>query len=129
MSFTPVLDLDWGNCPVIGNRSFHHNPEAVTRLALALQKGLEKGGMKSCGKHFPGHGFVEGDSHLVLPEDRRSLSELETADLIPFRGMSREGMAAVMPAHVVYPQARRVFRNLAQTNFAPRYRIQRRDFL
>ncbi|WP_127219741.1 beta-N-acetylhexosaminidase, partial [Neisseria meningitidis] len=104
LSFTPVLDLDWGNCPVIGNRSFHRNPEAVTRLALALQKGLEKGGMKSCGKHFPGHGFVEGDSHLVLPEDRRSLSELETADLIPFRGMSREGMAAVMPAHVVYPQ-------------------------
>lgn len=104
LSFTPVLDLDWGNCPVIGNRSFHRNPEAVTRLALALQKGLEKGGMKSCGKHFPGHGFVEGDSHLVLPEDGRSLSELETADLIPFRGMSREGMAAVMPAHVVYPQ-------------------------
>lgn len=104
LSFTPVLDLNWGNCPVIGNRSFHRNPEAVTRLALALQKGLEKGGMKSCGKHFPGHGFVEGDSHLVLPEDRRSLSELETADLIPFRGMSREGMAAVMPAHVVYPQ-------------------------
>ncbi|WP_308027518.1 beta-N-acetylhexosaminidase [Neisseria bergeri] len=104
LSFTPVLDLDWGNCPVIGNRSFHRNPEAVTRLALALQKGLEKGGMKSCGKHFPGHGFVEGDSHLVLPEDRRGLSELETADLIPFRGMSREGMAAVMPAHVVYPQ-------------------------
>ena len=104
LSFTPVLDLDWGNCPVIGNRSFHRNPEAVTCLALALQKGLEKGGMKSCGKHFPGHGFVEGDSHLVLPEDRRSLSELETADLIPFRGMSREGMAAVMPAHVVYPQ-------------------------
>ncbi|WP_301817822.1 beta-N-acetylhexosaminidase [Neisseria maigaei] len=104
LSFTPVLDLDWGNCPVIGNRSFHRNPEAVTRLALALQKGLNRGGMKSCGKHFPGHGFVEGDSHLVLPEDGRSLSELEAADLIPFRIMSREGMAAVMPAHVVYPQ-------------------------
>ena len=104
LSFTPVLDLDWGNCPVIGNRSFHHNADTVTQLALALQKGLNRGGMKSCGKHFPGHGFVEGDSHLVLPEDRRSLSELETADLIPFRGMSREGMAAVMPAHVVYPQ-------------------------
>lgn len=104
LSFTPVLDLDWGNCAVIGNRSFHRNPEAVARLALALQKGLEKGGMKSCGKHFPGHGFVEGDSHLVLPEDGRSLSELEAADLAPFRIMSREGMAAVMPAHVVYPQ-------------------------
>ncbi|EMT3031307.1 beta-N-acetylhexosaminidase [Neisseria gonorrhoeae] len=104
LSFTPVLDLDWGNCAVIGNRSFHRNPEAVARLALALQKGLAKGGMKSCGKHFPGHGFVEGDSHLVLPEDGRSLDELEAADLAPFRIMSREGMAAVMPAHVVYPQ-------------------------
>ena len=104
LSFTPVLDLDWGNCPVIGNRSFHHDANIVTQLALALQKGLNKGGMKSCGKHFPGHGFVEGDSHHVLPCDERSREALEAADLIPFRGMSREGMAAVMPAHVVYPQ-------------------------
>lgn len=104
LSFTPVLDLDWGNCPVIGNRSFHHNPETVSRLALALQKGLNQGGMKSCGKHFPGHGAASGDSHLVQPEDKRSLAELEAADLIPFRALSQAGMAAVMPAHVVYPE-------------------------
>ena len=104
LSFTPVLDLDWGTCPVIGNRSFHRNADTVTQLALALQKGLNRGGMKSCGKHFPGHGFVESDSHLVQPEDTRSLVELEAADMIPFRALSSAGMAAVMPAHVVYPQ-------------------------
>ena len=101
---TPVLDLDWGQCAVIGNRSFHRDANIVTQLALALQKGLNKGGMKSCGKHFPGHGFVEGDSHHVLPCDERSREELEAADLIPFRALSQAGMAAVMPAHVVYPQ-------------------------
>lgn len=104
LSFTPVLDLDWGQCSVIGNRSFHCDAEVVAELALALQKGLNKGGMKSCGKHFPGHGFVEGDSHLELPLDNRSLAELEAADLQPFRRLSAAGMAAVMPAHVVYPK-------------------------
>ncbi|MDO4640918.1 MAG: beta-N-acetylhexosaminidase [Neisseria sp.] len=104
LSFTPVLDLDWNQCAVIGNRSFHCDAEVVSELALALQKGLNQGGMKSCGKHFPGHGFVEGDSHHVLPQDNRSLAELEAADIIPFRKMSAAGMAAVMPSHVVYPE-------------------------
>lgn len=104
LSFTPVLDLDWGQCAVIGNRSFHQDPKIVTELALALQRGLNRGGMKTCGKHFPGHGFVEGDSHHVLPEDTRSLAELEAADIIPFAHLAQAGMAAVMPAHVVYPQ-------------------------
>ena len=104
LSFTPVLDLNWNQCGVIGNRSFHQSCDIVTELALALQAGLNKGGMKTCGKHFPGHGFVEGDSHHVLPEDNRSLPELEAADMVPFRRLSAAGMAAVMPAHVVYPQ-------------------------
>nr|WP_244773505.1 beta-N-acetylhexosaminidase [Alysiella crassa]UOP07609.1 beta-N-acetylhexosaminidase [Alysiella crassa] len=104
LSFTPVLDLDWGQCAVIGNRSFHRQPEIVSELALALQRGLNRGGMKSCGKHFPGHGFVSGDSHLVLPEDSRSFAELEQADIAPFAALAKQGMAAVMPAHVVYPQ-------------------------
>ena len=98
------MDLDWGQCAVIGNRSFHCDANIVTQLALALQEGLNKGGMKSCGKHFPGHGFVEGDSHHVLPCDERSREALEAADLIPFRALSQAGMVAVMPAHVVYPQ-------------------------
>lgn len=104
LSFTPVLDLDWGCCAVIGNRSFHGDSHAVTDLALALQRGLLRGGMKACGKHFPGHGFVSGDSHLTLPEDTRSLDELWEDDLLPFEHLSEAGMAAVMPAHVVYPQ-------------------------
>ena len=104
LSFTPVLDLNWGQCAVIGNRSFHADCDVVGELALALQTGLNKGGMKTCGKHFPGHGFVEGDSHHVLPQDNRSLDELEAADIMPFRRLAAAGMAAVMPAHVVYPQ-------------------------
>lgn len=103
LSFAPVLDLDWGQCAVIGNRSFHRQPEIVSALALALQKGLNRGGMKSCGKHFPGHGFVEGDSHLVSPEDMRSFADIAAADLQPFADLASAGMAAVMPAHVVYP--------------------------
>lgn len=103
LSFTPVLDLNWGQCAVIGNRSFHADAEVVSELALALQKGLNRGGMKSCGKHFPGHGFVEGDSHHTLPQDDRTLAELEAADIVPFGRLSAAGMAAVMPAHVVYP--------------------------
>ena len=103
LSFTPVLDLDWGKCAVIGNRSFHRQPEIVTALALALQRGLNRGGMKSCGKHFPGHGFVSGDSHLVQPEDLRSFDELNQSDIQPFAVLAKQGMAAVMPAHVAYP--------------------------
>ena len=103
LSFTPVLDLNWERCAVIGNRSFHRDARVVTELALSLQKGLNRGGMKSCGKHFPGHGFVEGDSHHVLPQDNRSWQELNADDILPFREMSAAGMAAVMPAHVVYP--------------------------
>ena len=101
LSFTPVLDLDWARCPVIGNRSLHRQPEIVISLALALQRGLNRGGMKSCGKHFPGHGFVSGDSHLTLPRDERTWAQLQP-DLAPFAALAAQGMAAVMPAHVVY---------------------------
>lgn len=103
LSFTPVLDLDWSRCAVIGDRSFARDPEVVTELALALQAGLKRGGMACCGKHFPGHGWVEGDSHHVIPLDERSMAELERDDLLPFARMAAAGMASVMPAHVVYP--------------------------
>ncbi len=104
LSFTPVLDLNWAQNSVIGNRSFHEDADVVIALALALQEGLNRGGMQTCGKHFPGHGFVSGDSHYVLPKDNRTLPELWQDDLRPFSQLSQAGMAAVMPAHVVYPQ-------------------------
>ena len=98
-SFTPVLDLDWGRSSVIGDRSFSKDPQIVSRLAAALIRGLAKGGMGSCGKHFPGHGWVEADSHVAIPVDERSMEEIET-DMQPYHELSLD---AVMPAHVIYP--------------------------
>lgn len=104
LSFTPDLDLDWGQSTVIGNRSFHGDPAVVARLAAALIDGLHRAGMIACGKHFPGHGWVEADSHVAIPVDSRSLSELQ-GDLAPFRQLvAQSALDAVMPAHVIFPQ-------------------------
>jgi len=103
LSFAPVLDLDIGASGVIGDRAFHSMPDCVAALAAALQQGLADGGMAACGKHFPGHGHVAADSHLEIPVDERSLAEIEATDLIPFRRMAAAGLAAIMPAHVIYP--------------------------
>ncbi|HEX9194454.1 MAG TPA: beta-N-acetylhexosaminidase [Azonexus sp.] len=97
-SFTPVLDLDYGPSRVIGDRAFHRRPEAVVALAGALVAGLRAGGMGSCGKHFPGHGYVIPDSHVELPVDNRSLKAMQE-DLIPYREIDLD---AVMAAHVIY---------------------------
>jgi len=97
-SFTPVLDLDYGPSRVIGDRAFHRRPEAVVALAGALVAGLRAGGMGSCGKHFPGHGYVIPDSHVELPVDDRSLEAMQE-DLIPYREIELD---AVMAAHVIY---------------------------
>ena len=67
LSFTPVLDLDYGQSEVIGERAFHSNTQAVTMLAKGLNHGLVLAGMANCGKHFPGHGFVQADSHVAIP--------------------------------------------------------------
>ncbi len=103
-SFTPVLDLDYGSSPVIGNRAFHPDPKVVTELALALLRGLRQAGMHACGKHFPGHGFVTLDSHHAIPVDERPWDVLQEADLVPFRRLVDNGLEAVMPAHVIYPK-------------------------
>jgi beta-N-acetylhexosaminidase len=100
MSFTPVLDLDWGRSAVIGDRAFHGDPVAVVQLAGALIEGLSSAGMAACGKHFPGHGWAAADSHVALPVDERNLAEL-APDLEPYRQLKLD---AVMPAHVIYPQ-------------------------
>ncbi|WP_220637271.1 beta-N-acetylhexosaminidase [Georgfuchsia toluolica] len=99
-SFTPVLDLDWGRSNVIGDRAFHPEAEAVIQLSNALIEGLHAAGMGACGKHFPGHGWVEADSHVAIPVDERSLAEIEI-DMQPYKALKLD---AVMPAHVIYPQ-------------------------
>lgn len=103
-SFAPVLDVDFGSSSVIGDRAFHSDPEAIAELAHSLLLGLKQGGMHTVGKHFPGHGFVRADSHLEIPVDDRSYTDIELCDLIPFRRMVNYGLTAVMPAHVIYPK-------------------------
>nr|WP_295084639.1 beta-N-acetylhexosaminidase [uncultured Roseateles sp.] len=102
-SFTPVLDLDIGNTSVIGERAFHSDPRVVSVLAKSLMQGLLLTGMSSCGKHFPGHGFVKSDSHVAVPVDKRSLKAILAADAKPFEWLSLS-LSAVMPAHVIYPK-------------------------
>lgn len=98
LSFTPVLDLDWGRCSAIGERAFHRDPYVVVDLAGALIDGLRRAGMAACGKHFPGHGWAQADSHYALPIDERSFDAL-AGDLEPYR---RLPLSAVMPAHVIF---------------------------
>lgn len=103
-SFAPVLDLNFGVSQVIGDRAFHRNPESVAKLACAYIDGMRSAGMASTGKHFPGHGYVEADSHLAIPRDQRSLAEIMREDVYPFKTLFAHGLDAVMPAHVIYEQ-------------------------
>lgn len=102
-SFTPVLDLDYGESSVIGERSFHRDPRVVSLLAKSLMQGLLLAGMSSCGKHFPGHGFVKADSHVAIPVDKRSLKAILAEDAKPYEWLGLS-LSAVMPAHVIYPK-------------------------
>ena len=99
-SFTPVLDIDYGRSKVIGNRSLGRTPEEVERNARGLISGLRSGGMGSCGKHFPGHGWAEADSHVALPADERPREKV-LSDLDVYRGLASE-LSSLMTAHVAY---------------------------
>lgn len=102
LSFTPVLDLDYGGSRVIGDRAFHRDPLAVSKLAGALTAGMAEAGMGCVGKHFPGHGFVEADSHLEIPVDLRDFDTIWQDDMVPYRQRLGRRLAGVMPAHVIY---------------------------
>ena len=101
-SFAPVLDLDYGGSSVIGDRALHFDPIAVGTLGAALVKGFAAAGMAAVGKHFPGHGFAVADSHVAVPQDGRKFTELLKKDLLPYKAAIDAGLAAVMPAHVIY---------------------------
>ena len=103
LSFTPVLDLDHGPSGVIGDRAFHRDARVATLLAKSVMHGLLLAGMASCGKHFPGHGYVAADSHVDVPVDKRSLKAILEDDARPYEWLSTS-LASVMPAHVIYPK-------------------------
>ncbi|SEI93009.1 beta-N-acetylhexosaminidase [Pseudomonas linyingensis] len=102
-SFAPVLDLDHGRSTVIGSRSFGADPLRVGELAAAFIGGMREAGMAATGKHFPGHGWPEADSHVAIPRDERSLEEIRACDMQPFARLAPL-LDGIMPAHVIYPQ-------------------------
>ena len=102
-SFAPVLDLGRGVSGVIGDRAFHGKPEVVAELTQGYMHGMLQAGMSATGKHFPGHGTVKEDSHVAHPVDSRPLTDIMMEDVLPFERLINGGMAAIMPAHVVYP--------------------------
>jgi len=101
-SFAPCVDLDYGVSEIIGDRAFHTDAETVAKLAMAAVAGMREAGMAATAKHFPGHGAVVADSHLALPVDRRELADL-TQDMLPYRRLIANELAAVMMAHVLFP--------------------------
>jgi len=102
LTFAPVLDLNRENSSVIGDRSFHRDPEVVTVLAEQFMLGLRDVGIRSVGKHFPGHGGISEDTHTEQAVDLRSFKEIDAEDLRPFRVLS-QNLDGVMPAHVTFP--------------------------
>jgi beta-N-acetylhexosaminidase len=102
LSFAPVLDLNRGSC-VIGDRSLSDDPNEVIRLGRAYLAGMHDSGMKTTGKHFPGHGSIVADSHVDDVCDPRALEELMAADMRPFAELASD-LDGLMIAHVVYPQ-------------------------
>lgn len=104
LSFAPVLDVDYKNSSVIGDRALHHDPQVIATLAAALFRGMHAAGMNAVGKHFPGHGHVRADSHHEVPVDERAFDDIRNSDLVPFRRLIAAGLGGIMPAHVIYPR-------------------------
>ena len=104
MNFAPILDVNTNpQNPVIGDRSFARTPEEVIRLALPFARGLQQMGVAACGKHFPGHGDTDTDSHLTLPVLNHDLKRMASVELAPFRAAAQSDLASMMTAHVLVP--------------------------
>ncbi|MBQ9820591.1 MAG: hypothetical protein IJM58_00540, partial [Muribaculaceae bacterium] len=104
VNFAPVLDVNDNPLnPVIGDRSFGESPELVARHAIAFGRGLEDGGVMAVGKHFPGHGSSSEDSHKTLPVINKTLQEINTCELVPFRKFIDAGLSGILTAHLLIP--------------------------
>jgi beta-N-acetylhexosaminidase len=99
-----VLDIHTNpQNPVIGERAFGRDADSVARRALAFARGLDAAGVVACGKHFPGHGDTDTDSHLEMPGVHHTWERLERVELEPFRRAASAGLPMIMTAHVVFP--------------------------
>ena len=103
--FAPVLDVNNNpENPIINIRSFGEDPDAVAELGVALVRGIQDFGAVATGKHFPGHGDTETDSHLELPVIRVGRERLDAVELVPFRAAIGAGMKGIMTAHIAVPE-------------------------
>jgi len=103
IDFAPVLDVDSNpHNPVIGERSASADPALVAQIGAAFINGLQSGGVAACGKHFPGHGDTDQDSHLDLPRLPHTLERLRSLELVPFRAAVGSGVASIMTSHILF---------------------------
>lgn len=104
INFAPAVDINVNpNNPVIGMRSFGENKEQVTKMGIAYMKGLQHNGVMACGKHFPGHGDTDADSHYSMPVINHSKKRLEEVELYPFKKLIKDSLQSVMVAHIHVP--------------------------
>lgn len=104
VDFAPVLDVDTNpDNPVIGDRSLERDPDRVATLGAAICRGLQAAGVAACGKHFPGHGDTNTDSHLELPTLEHELDRLRAIEWPPFKAAIDAGVSSIMTAHVMVP--------------------------
>lgn len=104
MNFAPVLDVETNqNNPVIGIRSFGADPDLVAELGDAYIAGMHDAGIICSGKHFPGHGDVDIDSHLGLPLEKHNRTRMNEVELVPFKSAISAGVDAIMTAHIIFP--------------------------
>ncbi len=100
----PVLDINTNpDNPIIATRAFGEDPDTVSFFGAEMIRVLQENGIMACGKHFPGHGDTEVDSHMSLPVIKRDLSSLENRELLPFRRAIREGVSMIMLGHLSVP--------------------------
>jgi beta-glucosidase-like glycosyl hydrolase len=104
LNLAPVVDVNNNPLnPIIKDRSFGSDPYEVAARGAAYMRGLKKGGIKSCAKHFPGHGNTDTDSHKSLPIIPLTYTELKSLELIPFKHLIDEGVDCVLTAHLALP--------------------------
>lgn len=104
INFAPVVDVNNNpDNPIINARSFGENKIWVSKLGIAYMKGMQDNGIMACAKHFPGHGDTKTDSHQDMPLINKTMQELDTLELYPFRQLINNGVQSVMVAHLAIP--------------------------